>query len=193
MKFKIAGLLFLLSTCLFSVADAQPPSEEMMKNWQEFMTPGENHKLLATRAGKWNLSVKIWMDPSQPPTENQATSEAKLIMDGRYLMETVKGDFQGMPFEGLATTGFDNGTKKFVSTWIDNLGTGLMTAEGSYDAAKKQFNYRVNYTDPMTGKAGQGRSSERMVDANTWIMESYKPGPDGKEIKDMEITYRREK
>ena len=48
-------------------------------------------------------------------------------LDGRYIKVDVAGDMPGMgPFTGFGLTGFDNVSKKFVSTWVDNMGTGMM-------------------------------------------------------------------
>jgi hypothetical protein len=116
-----------------------------------------------------------------------------MIMGGRYIVDETKGEFGGMMFEGRGLTGYDNGQKKFVTTWIDNMGTGIMTGIGDYNAAKKQFDFDVTFTDPMTSKTVKGRSIDRAIDDDHWVMESYQNGPDGKEFKAMEITYERQK
>jgi hypothetical protein len=38
--------------------------------------------------------------------------------------------------------GYDNAKKKFVSTWIDNMGTGMMTAEGEWNPSKKSIEFK---------------------------------------------------
>ena len=43
----------------------------------------------------------------------------------------------GMPFQGMSTMAYDNGKKTFMSTWIDNMGTGILETEGTYDAGTK--------------------------------------------------------
>jgi hypothetical protein len=191
--YPAATLLFLGVALLDGPSHAQPPQDEAIKNWMAFMQTGENHKLLQTREGTWDLKVKMWTDPSQPAIESQAICVGKMIMGGRFLEESVKGEFSGSPFEGTGIIGYDNGAKKFVSTWIDNMSTGIMMAEGTFDAAKWSFEYKTSYTDPMTHKPGKGRSVERMINENSWVVESFKLLPDGKEYKDMEITYQRSK
>jgi hypothetical protein len=43
-----------------------------------------------------------------------------------------------MPFEGRGTEAYDNITKQYVNTWIDNMGTGIMHSTGPcQDAGKK--------------------------------------------------------
>lgn len=188
------GLLFCVVVLAAQSLRAQEVSpEQMMEKWMAFMTPGDNHKLLASRVGTWDLAVKMWQVPGGEPTESMATSESTAIMDSRYVIDKVKGEFGGMPFEGMATTGYDNGLQKFVSTWVDNMGTGIMFSEGTYDASTKTFSYAATSTDPMTGKTMKTRSTERWTGADSFVMEMFGPGPDGKEFKMMEITYKRKK
>ncbi len=35
----------------------------------------------------------------------------------------------GMPFEGMGIDGYDNLAKQYVSTWVDNMGTGIMNID----------------------------------------------------------------
>jgi hypothetical protein len=190
-RFSIVCLVLFLGP--IPLIAQEPPSEEMVAKWMEFMTPGDNHALLKFKEGKWDLKVKMWMQPGTPPMESVATSEAKLIMEGRYVFDKVQGTFNGMPFEGMGTTAFDNGLKKFVSTWIDNMGTGIAFAEGSYDPEKKAWSYTAKSTDPMSGQSITTRSVERIVSDDSWVLETYGPGPDGKEFQMMEIIYTRNK
>src|SRR5262249_28225517 len=109
-----------------------PDQAAMMAAWQKYATPGEGHAVLKPIAGSWTCAVKMWMAPDAPPQESPATSESKMIMGDRYLQEEVKGSFQGMPFSGMGITGYDNIKKKYVGAWVDNMGTGVMTSEGTY-------------------------------------------------------------
>src|SRR5437868_11252628 len=70
---------------------AQPSEAEMMKQMMELGKPGENHKLLSDMAGTWTYTVKMWMNPSAPPTSSTGSAVIKSIMDGRYFV----GDFNG--------------------------------------------------------------------------------------------------
>jgi hypothetical protein len=38
-----------------------PSQEEMMKRWQESVTPGDAHKKLEAFVGSWDSEVKMWM------------------------------------------------------------------------------------------------------------------------------------
>jgi hypothetical protein len=173
--------------------DAAPSEAEMMEKWMAFMTPGAGHKVLDPLVGKWKTHMKMWMDPAAPVQESDGTSEFQWIMGGRYLEEHDNSTFMGQPFEGRCTWGFDNMKKKYVGTWIDNMGTGIMQSEGSYDASKKAFNYAAMGPDPTMSKYVPMRIVMTLVDANTTKMEMFGPDKSGKEYRGMEITYTRAK
>lgn len=172
-----------------------PEQQAEMAKWEEFAKPGPNHQLLQKKAGRWNGLVKHWMDPAAPPMEMKCTAEVESIFDGRYFTEEIEGEgmMPGETFLGKSFVGYDNLKKKFVWVWIDNMGTGLMNAEGIYDAAAKTFKYTYEYPEPASGKYLKGRSVDKWIDDNKFVSEMYGQGRDGKEIKMMEITFTRSK
>jgi hypothetical protein len=165
----------------------------IMEKMKAFATPGEGHKVLESRVGNWTIEVKVFEPGETEPTVSTGTSSVKWIFDGRYLHEEVSGSFMEMPFQGVGTTGYDNLKKKYVGSWIDNMGTGIGRSEGTYDAATKTFTFSFEAPDVMAGKYVKGRSIEKMVDADHYSAEMYQPGPDGKEYKSMELHYMRKK
>jgi hypothetical protein len=172
-----------------------PEQQAEMQKWMEFATPGPNHQLLQKKVGKWNGVVKHWMDPSAPPQEMSCTADIKAIFDGRYFTEEVEGEgmMPGQTFLGNSVVGYDNLKKKFIWVWIDNMGTGFMNAEGTYDAATKTFKYTYEYPEPASGKYLKGRSVDKWIDDNKIVSEMYGQDKTGKEIKMMEITFTRAK
>jgi hypothetical protein len=175
------------------------PSAEEMKQMMEMSKPNENHKLLATTAGTFTYTVKMWMDPTGKPTESTGTATRKIIMDGRYVSGEYRGKFKmpgpdgkmtDMNFIGMSMDGYDNTKKKFVSGWIDNMGTGIMTMDGSYDAATKTFTYTGEY-EMMPGMKEKVREVIKMTDKGM-MMEYYEDRGQG-EAKTMEINYTKKK
>ena len=160
---------------------------------REFGTPGPAHKVLDARVGRWNLDVKMFEPGSTEANESKGTSEIKSILDGRFIQETATGEFMGQPFNGMGTCGYDNLKQKYVSTWIDNMGTGVMYAEGTYDAGAKTFTFAGECPDLMAGKYTKNRTVQKVVDADHLTMQTYKPGPDGKDALVFQIDYTRAK
>lgn len=177
---------------------AQPSEADMMAMMTELAKPGENHKLLASGVGQWTYTVKMWMDPSAPPSESSGTSVTKEALGGRYFISEHNGKMQ-MPgpdgkmveteFKGIATEGYDNVKKKFVSSWIDNMGTGIMLSEGTYDAATKTFTYNTE-CEMMPGMKTKIRETIKIVDKDHRVFEFYEDRG-GTEVKTMEIKYTR--
>src|ERR1700736_4467082 len=157
------------------------PSAEEMKQMMELAKLNDNHKLLASTAGTWSYTVKMWMDPKGKPTESTGTATREAIMEGRYVRGEYHGKFKmpgadgkmtEMNFIGMSMDGYDNVKKKFVSGWVDNLGTGIMTMDGTYDAATKAFTYTGEY-EVMPGMKEKVREVIKMTDATHMTMEYY--------------------
>ena len=178
--------------------DKKPGESEMMAMMMELAKPGENHKLLADAVGSWDYKVKFWMSQDGPPMESGGTSVARSVMDGRYVITDHTGKMQ-MPgpdgammdtqFQGMAVEGYDNAKKKFVSSWIDNMGTGIMHSEGTYDAGSKTLTYLAEY-EPMPGMKTKMREVIKIGDKNHRTIEFFEDRG-GKEVKTMEIGYTR--
>jgi hypothetical protein len=160
----------------------------------------ENHKLLGELVGEWTYVAKMWMDPSAPPHESKGTATRKAEMGGRYFVTEASGRFpmpgpdgkmQQFDFKGRATDGYDNAKQKFVSTWIDNMATGIMMAEGTYDPASKTFTYHADY-DMAPGVKTKIRETIKIADKDHHTMEWFE-NRGGKEMKTMEIAYTRKK
>lgn len=166
-------------------------SSDDMKAMMAAASPGVNQKMLAKSAGTWSASVSMWMQPGAPPATSTATATNVMIMGGRYLRSTNKGTFMKMPFEGFGITGYDNVKKQFVNSWIDNMGTGIMTMTGTYDEASKSITYTGSMADPMSGKDMPFREVWTFTDDNHQVMEMFYP-MEGKEFKAMEIKYTRQ-
>ena len=164
---------------------------DAMKKWTDYMTPGDMHKVLAAATGKWTEEVTMWMAPGQPPVKSTSTSEYKMILGGRYQQANITGSFGGMPFEAMSLIGYDNMKKVFISSWVDNFGTGILNSEGPYDPATKTITLIGTQTDPMSGKEMKIRETIRMVDDNTQVMEMYNVTASGKETKTGEIRMKR--
>jgi len=164
--------------------------QAMMEVYTKLATPGAPHKVLARMAGTWNAKMKSWMEPDKPPMESTGTSETKMILGGRYLQMDYTGDMMGSPFTGLGITGYDNHTKKYVSTWVDSMGTAIQFFEGAGSADGKTITQECRYDDPVKGPM-KWRSVTRIVDDNTHEFEMSGTDKSGKEEKMMEIIYTR--
>jgi hypothetical protein len=100
----------------------------------------------------------------------------------------------GQPFNGRSTLAYDNHLKQFISTWIDNMGTGIMIMNGTWDSTSKTINFKGNMMDPMTKQNSTMRETYQILNDSTHVMQMFGPDPKtGKEMKSMEITFKRKK
>lgn len=164
--------------------------ESMCAVYQELAIPGAPHKLLAEMAGTWNVKSKWWMDPGTPPMESAGTSEQKMVLGGRFLQQDFAGEMMGGPFSGIGFMGYDNHTKKYVSTWMDSMGTGIYYFVGEAEPDGRTITQVCDYDDPVRGPLSW-RSVTRIVDHNTLECEMYTTDRSGKEEKMGEMTYTR--
>lgn len=207
----LSTVLLSAAICLPSSAQDKPdkkndekpagaPSEADTAAMMELSKPGENHKLLASGVGQWTYTVKAWTDPDPkaPPTTSSGTSVVKPMMGGRFFTSEHTGKMQ-MPgpdgkmtdteFKGMSIDGYDNVKKKFVASWVDNMGTGILLSEGDYDTATKTFTYRME-VEMMPGVKTKVRNTIKVVDNDHRTFEIFEERGD-KEAKTMEINYAR--
>ncbi|MDP5198357.1 DUF1579 domain-containing protein [Flavobacterium sp. DG2-3] len=169
------------------VAEAPLDSAAQMKAWQEYATPGNPHKLMADEVGTWNCDMTFWSEPNGKPEKATSTADIKMILGGRYQEANYKGTMMGQPFEGKSTLAYNNASKEYTTTFIDNMGTGMMVAVGKYDEATKSMELKGDMVNPMNGKKTPYREVYTIVDAKTRKMEMYDV-KNGSEYKSMEIV-----
>jgi hypothetical protein len=174
-------------------ANINPPvdSATMAKAWENYMTPGDMHRWLAQSEGKWDADFTFWSNPgAKAETGTQMKVETRMILGGRYQESVYKGKVNGMDFEGRGISGYDNSRKKFVSTWVDNFGTGLMYMEGNFDVHLKTLTTKGKTADMVTGAEKPVREVLTIVDDKHQVMEMYDT-KNGEEYKSMEIKLKK--
>ncbi|MDR6969336.1 hypothetical protein J2X31_003366 [Flavobacterium arsenatis] len=167
-------------------------SATVAKAWEAYMTPSKGHEMLAKDNGTWNAEMTFWSPDSPEPMKSTAVATYKMILGGKYQEANYTGDMMGMPFEGRGTVAYDNAKEKFISTWIDNMGTGMMVSEGTYDEASKTLTFTGNMVDPVTKKEKLIKEIITYMDNDTQKMEMFDV-ENGKEFKSMEIISKRKK
>ncbi len=152
----------------------------------------EQHEKLKSFVGTFAAEVKLWMGPGEPMVST-GTMTSTLELGGRFLHQVFKGDPGGGPFpdfEGRGYWGYNTAARKFEGFWIDTASTVMQTETGDLDASGRIWTMIGETTYP-TGKAMQKRSVITLKDDDHHVMEMYFKGPDGNEMKGMEIQYTR--
>lgn len=189
--YALVAAVLLVGAPALAQDEMSPEAAAEMAAWQAYMTPGEEHQKMTQGAGEWRQELTFWMAPGAEVQQATSTSTVEAILGGRYLTEEMTGTMMGMPFEGRGTFGYDNAKDQYFMTWIDNMGTGLMTGWGAPEGNK--VTYSGTFVDPASGEDKPFRTVVTEVDPDHMIMEMYVPAPDGSgEFKNMEIHSYRE-
>jgi hypothetical protein len=169
---------------------AEMDPQAMMETYKKLAAPGEPHKLFASLAGSWATKTKEWMEPGKPPVESTGSVEMKMLLDGRFLQQEFTGDMMGQPYNGIGINAYDNLHRHYVTAWIDTMGTGIFTMDGTASADGKTITLRGQHDEPGGGHMTH-RAVWKIVDANTQTFEMYGAHGEEKEMKLMEFTYTR--
>lgn len=196
-KLKTALLTLAIATALPAAAQETakaaapqmaPEQKAMMEAYEKAGTPGDPHAQLKKMEGTYDLSIKSWEAPGQPPTVSKGTATRKMMLDGRVLAESMESQMHGQPYHGHGMSGYDNVSNKHWNTWNDSMSTGVMVAEGDC-TPQGACTFIGGWNDAITKKKTISRMTARWTSPSVEVFEMYAPGPDGKEMKMMEITY----
>jgi hypothetical protein len=162
---------------------------EDMKAFLEAATPGKMHERLAQDVGVWEGKNTLWMAPDADPVETESTCTITPLFDGRFVKCEMKGEMPGMgPYNGLMISGYDNITKKFVTTWVDNVSTSMAQGEGELSKDGKTLTWNFTCNCPLTQKPVSMRQVETVTGPGTKTLEMFGTEPkSGQEYKMMRI------
>lgn len=170
-------------------ADQMDP-QAMMELYQKLAAPGEPHRQLASLVGSWTTQTKEWMEPGKPPMESTGSSVFTMLLEGRFLQQKYQGAMMGQPYSGIGITAYDNLGKRYVSTWMDSMSTGIFIMEGTASPDGKTITLHGQHDEPGGGTMTH-RAIWKIVDHNTQTFEMYGAHDGGQETKMLEITYSR--
>jgi Protein of unknown function (DUF1579) len=186
------GLIVLPGLTRAQDAKVPPTPSALIKALAEAGKPGPEHQKLQPFIGDWDLTVRLWTDPKQPPAEAKGTVERKWILGGRFVQESVKVACEGKSFEGLGLLGYNSAEKKFTAVKACGLcGTvshGLATCSDS----GTRFECIKEECCPLTGQKIAGRD-EIVIESPDRIVVNVFKTFNGTEAKVMEIVTVRRK
>jgi hypothetical protein len=173
---------------------APPEAAEMMKQMEKLKAPGPQHALLKGLEGKW-VGKGTWTDMGVTAKFTEEVT-SKLVFGGRFLHSETKlvteaaAPWPAMTMNSVMYLGFDNAKQKYVQSMLGDMNTAIGISEGTYDAATKTFT--LSGVETMApGKDRKFRMTQKIVSANEWLFEFYYTGPDGKETKAGQGTYKK--
>jgi hypothetical protein len=143
--------------------------------------PVPEHAILAASEGTFDLG---FADGSK------GTSSCTLGLGGQWLLEQVKAEFRGQPYEGRGATSYDPARKKYVGVWIDAVSPAPLITEGTYDPATKTLTLVGDMVTP-DGSTVKATLVTVYKDAGARTFAFKAPGLCGKDVELFKITYTR--
>lgn len=147
--------------------------------------PTEYHARVMEDLGTWKGEGKMYM-PGMPATSFTGM-EVNTKLGEFWLVSKFTTEMMGMPFEGLATAGYDPQKEKFVGTWIDVMNPTMSVMEGTLEDGAIVYHYEQY--NSMTGKSERVKSVNTRTQDGKRTFKSYTIGEDGSETLGMEIHY----
>jgi hypothetical protein len=142
--------------------------------------------------GRWNGTVRTWLDPAAAPVENEIGGTFRRVFDSGALLHEYRSHVGEHRSDGVALIGIDIATNRHCVSWVDTFHTGsnvmLFAADdravedgvslhGSYAAGDQTWGWRV---------------SIRVAGADELRIDHFNIEPGAEEVRAIEIVYRRE-
>jgi hypothetical protein len=170
---------FAVSVCLLAVPLAA----------QAMPSPGKEHQKLAASVGTWDAVIEAVGEDGKSTT-TKGVSVRRMGPGGFWLIDEFEGDVMGQKFVGHGVNGYDPLQSKYVGSWSDSMSPSLLVSSGNFDKDGKVLTM-TGKGPGMDGKMVEMRLVTTAPDANTEVFEMFMPGPDGKEMRMLKITYTR--
>lgn len=181
-KLIVAGCVgALLAGTAVNLAQEQP----------ELPKPQKEHAWLEQLAGEWEADVEAIV-PGQEPLKSKGTESVRKI-GGFWVLAENKGEFQGQPYTGLLTLGYDAGKERYVGTWIDSMTGYLWTYEGTVDSTGKVLTLETEGPSHAPGEVANFKEVLELKSRDHKVFTSYIQGEDGEWTRMVRIDYRRKK
>jgi hypothetical protein len=182
---RIARILLAGMVAAFGLGTTSSAQEMPMPK------PGPEHQVLQMDEGTWDAVVEFMPAPGAPPMTSKGVETNTVGCGGLCLITDFKGEMgPGQTFHGHGITTYDPGKKRYVGSWTDSMSAGLAISEGTYDPATKRFTGTMEAPDEH-GQMVKLKSVVEYPAGDRRVFTMFMPGPDGKELQTMKITYSR--
>ena len=183
----------IVTSVAFASAAALVVSQAAAQQAPPMPKPGPEHAVFKMDVGTWDAAVEMVQAPGAPPATSKGVEVNTIGCGGLCLISDFKGEMMpGMAFHGHGVATWDAARKVYRGSWTDSMSQGLMVGESSWDPAAKKATGTMEGPD-MTGQVVKMRSIVEYPSATTRVMTAFAPGPDGKEMQVLKITYTKRK
>ncbi len=159
----------------------------------DYSRPTAQHDLLDRLWGKWVYDVSIPGGPGKEPLRLSLKADYTWVLGGRFLIGRYDGYVDGELFKGREILGFDAFRGEYRSLWIDNNTTAFTISTGHFDRKKNILIFDGTQDDVERDLKDQKfRTIYRFGEVDSFVMEVWRPGPNGELAKRTVVTATRE-
>jgi hypothetical protein len=169
------------------------PSELTPSEWVAMSKPGPSHRLLDFFVGEWDATISFWNGAQGEPQVSRGKSTTEWILGKRFIKEDFSGELAGEKFQGLGIMGYDNGSRRFTTVWMESTGTALIISHGKYLPDANSFEFSAEVYDPLLGKTKTTRSIITISSHDRYRVEVMDQNSKGESYKSFEAVYTRKR
>lgn len=170
---------------------AKEAEAALTARYERLATIGEEHKWMGNFVGKWKTTSKVLLKPNTPVIETAGTSEFKLLMDGRFLIESNSSTGAQGNSTGMGVIGFNNVTKKYERVWFDSRSTAMVKSEGDYAKDRDEILWTDQWTDPGAAQITKTTSSLRRLNDKQFVFTQSITLPNNEAFVGLVIQYQK--
>ena len=154
---------------------------------------GSPHHFLASLAGGWTGTAKLWLEPDKLADESPVLGTITLVLEGRFAIYLYQGSIEGEPQHGMFTFGYNTITDQYEASWVDSFhnNTAIMFCTGH--ATENGFSVLGSYPDPTGGPDWGWRTEVELLDKDHLVITAYNIHPEYGEAKATEAKLTRVK
>ena len=176
-----------------NAARAQVSEAALAKALVKANTPGPGQARLEPMIGTFDVKMKIWLGPDQPPIDAQGSCVNVWVLDHRYIQIMLSANVLGEPFNGIGYVAYDNVGKNYQIAWLDAGSTAMTLYRGGFAGATKSASLKASVLNPLTAKPTPLELRVSILDNGDHMSELWGQGAGSKMFKMMELHYTRAK
>jgi len=192
---SIAIALLFVSAALAqspeSAKDQDKPAKEAAAPSKEQAEPARDQAWLKQLVGEWEVQLKSYMMPDQPPVESTGIDSVRTLGD-HWILAEIKFAMTGAPLSGILSLGYDPQKEEFKGTWIDSMSGYLWVYKGTLNDAGDTMTLRTE--GPSMRKPGETARYKEVItikDKDHRTFSSSIETADGKWMTILEAEYTR--
>jgi hypothetical protein len=165
----------------------------LIKALESAITPGPGQARLEPMIGTFDVKIRTWLGPNQPPTESSGSCVNVWVLGHRYLQSMLSANVMGERFDGIGYTAYDNVGKVYQTAWMDGGSTAMTIYRGGFNGATKSATMKAVTANPVTGKPTQLELRLSIAENGDHMSELWGQGNGTALFKMMELRYTRTK